>query len=279
MALFVVNTVTLIALGVLFLRCLWILFTNTTTIESWEISRHATLVRRARTLGGFLYDPSGQRIYIRPQEFPYDIGLWRNVAGGMGTANPLLWLFPLSPTPPLEDGLSYEENGFENKGTIWPPPDPDRMPRAPRMTDPTRAFVHGSSDSSPAEQLDAFKARQEEDLRRRGLLAGTEDQGVLRRRTFARRYERFLQDGSESDEDAHYRDREELGDDRSEGTDGEGEEAWRNGEGERLHDFGVDEVAEFYDSGKVTYENDAEDDDDVPLSKLMGMRKAQRQGS
>lgn len=40
-----------------------------------------------------------------------------------------------------------------------------------------------------------------------------------------------------------------------------GEESWRNKEGERLADFGVDEVAEFYD------------EDNMPLSELMRRRK------
>jgi palmitoyltransferase len=44
----------------------------------------------------------------------------------------------------------------------------------------------------------------------------------------------------------------------------EGEAAWRNSEGERLKDFGVDEDVEFYD----------EQDDDVPLSQLIARRQA-----
>lgn len=38
---------------------------------------------------------------------------------------------------------------------------------------------------------------------------------------------------------------------------GSGEEAWRNPEGDKLHDFGVDEVVEFYD------------EDEVPLATLL----------
>ncbi|KAI6854850.1 hypothetical protein KC318_g22415, partial [Hortaea werneckii] len=41
-----------------------------------------------------------------------------------------------------------------------------------------------------------------------------------------------------------------------------GEEGWRNKEGESLADFGVDEVADFYD------------EDNVPLAELMRRRKA-----
>lgn len=57
---------------------------NTTTIESWEIERHETLVRRARVLGGYLEGPAGKRIQIKKQEFPYDIGFWSNIKNGMG---------------------------------------------------------------------------------------------------------------------------------------------------------------------------------------------------
>lgn len=41
----------------------------------------------------------------------------------------------------------------------------------------------------------------------------------------------------------------------------EGEEAWRNKEGERLADFGVDESVDFYD------------EDDVPLAELIRRRQ------
>lgn len=46
------------------------------------------------------------------------------------------------------------------------------------------------------------------------------------------------------------------------GSDESGEEGWKNAEGERLKDFGVDEEVEFYD------------EEDVPLAKLIERRKA-----
>lgn len=49
--------------------------------------------------------------------------------------------------------------------------------------------------------------------------------------------------------------------------DEEGEEAWRNSEGERLKDFGVDEDVEFYDEQE-------EEDDDVPLGELLARKRA-----
>jgi len=82
--LLVVNSLTVFALGVLLLRSLWALGSNTTTIETWEIERHATLVRRARVLGGYLEGPGGIRVYIKKQEYPYDIGIWANIKQGMG---------------------------------------------------------------------------------------------------------------------------------------------------------------------------------------------------
>lgn len=82
--LFVVNSLTLFALFVLLVRTLWSLGSNTTTIESWEIERHETLLRRARHFGGFLPAPGGINVRISRQEFPYDIGIWSNIKAGMG---------------------------------------------------------------------------------------------------------------------------------------------------------------------------------------------------
>lgn len=82
--LLVVNSVTWLGLFILFVRTIWSLIFNTTTIESWEIERHETLVRRARVLGGSLEGPGGVKIHIRKQEFPYDIGLFSNIMQGMG---------------------------------------------------------------------------------------------------------------------------------------------------------------------------------------------------
>lgn len=82
--LLVVNSVTLCALFLMFVRSLWSLGSNTTTIESWEIERHETLLRRARVLGGYLDGPDGVKVRIERQEFPYDIGIWKNVKQGMG---------------------------------------------------------------------------------------------------------------------------------------------------------------------------------------------------
>lgn len=74
------------------------------------------------------------------------------------------------------------------------------------------------------------------------------------------------------DDGADYYDNEQYSEDESEedypiddsrGDGGDGEEAWRNKEGERLADFGVDEMADFYD------------EDDLPLAELIRRRKGE----
>lgn len=80
----IINSIVLLALFILLVRTIWSLVFNITTIESWEIERHETLVRRARVLGGYLDGPGGVRVRIKKQEFPYDIGIFANIRQGMG---------------------------------------------------------------------------------------------------------------------------------------------------------------------------------------------------
>ena len=105
------------ALAVLLLRNIWCLGGNVTTIEGWEIERHETLVRRARTRGGYLHGPDGIKVKIVKQEFPYDIGILRNLRQGMG-GSILNWLWPFTATPSNESGLEFETNGFEGTACL-----------------------------------------------------------------------------------------------------------------------------------------------------------------
>jgi palmitoyltransferase len=97
------NSFTLFAVGVLLVRTIWSLAVNTTTIEGWEIDRHRALLRRARILGGYVYGPDGIKVPMKKQEFPYDIGIWRNFKqgmGGSGNVRPAILPFlALSPIP------------------------------------------------------------------------------------------------------------------------------------------------------------------------------------
>ncbi|PVI08019.1 zf-DHHC-domain-containing protein [Periconia macrospinosa] len=273
-----VNSITLFALGILFVRNVWCLAVNTTTIEGWEIERHRTLVRRARHFGGWLDAPDGTRVRIKRQEFPYDVGIWRNVVQGMGSANPLTWLNPLAATPPLSTGLTFPTNDFEDASSSWPPPDPDRsFVRQPTSTDPeTTGFIYDSTTLSPQETLAAFRARQHADVvrRRKPFVQRVSDAsraagggGGVGGSLYARGAVQSLSD----DEEEEVGDGDESEDEEVKGRGKEevdGEEAWRNSEGERLLDFGVDEEVEFYD--------EPDDDEDVPLSELLDRRRGER---
>lgn len=126
----------------------------------------------------------------------------------------------------------------------WPPPDPDRMPRSGNRPHFEQPFVYDVDLPTIQNNVDAFRRRQQEDLKRY-------DKGAtsIHRRPFYERYtdgdhrnEPFASQSGESDD---------LG---------SGEEGWRDSEGDRLNDFGVDENAEFYD------------EDDTPLAELLRRR-------
>ena len=246
--LLVVNTLTLFLISITFFRTLYGLGANVTTIESWEIERHEQLLRRARALGGYLDGPDGIRIQITKQEFPYDIGIWSNICQGMGTANVLAWFWPFSPTP-RTSGLGFETNGFEDPSTMWPPPDPDRMPRLDRPINTQSAFVHDRDALSADQELLAFRRRQQADFEQRSGFYG-----VQRRIPFHDRFEK------ENVKPVDYI----YVDGLDEGS-YSGEEGWRDSDGNRLKDYGVDEDVEFYD------------EDSIPIAELLKRRREERE--
>ncbi|KAL3478928.1 DHHC palmitoyltransferase-domain-containing protein [Aspergillus californicus] len=240
--LFVLNSLTVFALFILLVRTIWSLGSNTTTIESWEIERHETLLARARQFGGFLPGPGGISVRITKQEYPYDIGIWSNIRAGMGgSINVISWFWPFARTPDRTSGLEYEVNGFEDPRVSWPPPDPDRIPLPPREAQDESAF-----SATGYMEMEAFNQRKADDLRRRRAPV------VERRKPFHERFDESDSDLAENSSAAS-----------SYGTDN-GEEGWRNSEGERLRDFGVDEEVEFYD------------EEDIPLAILIQQRAKQQ---
>lgn len=104
--------------------------------------------------------------------------------------------------------------------------------------------------ASAREKIEAFNRRQSDDLKRPRPFSQ-----VQRRKRF---HDRFQQE--ELHEEATERPPGPIYGDESD----EGEESWRNADGERLGDFGVDEDVEFYD------------EDDVPLAVLMEQRRQRR---
>jgi palmitoyltransferase len=119
------------------------------------------------------------------------------------------------------------------------------MPRRVREYDPNNAFLHDEGRAYGLTEIEAFRLRQLEDLKR-----FQDKESTIRRRQFHKRYEST----TSKDEIKQLPDTDLAADE-------EGEEAWRNAEGDRLADFGVDEEAEFYD------------DENVPLAELMRRRK------
>lgn len=109
-----VNSISLFALSILLARNIWLLGGNITTIECWEVERHEDLVHRAKAQGGYVDGPDGIKVKIVKHEFPYDIGIFRNIQQGMGS-NILSWLWPLASNPENASGLYFETNGFEGK--------------------------------------------------------------------------------------------------------------------------------------------------------------------
>lgn len=240
----IVNSISLLGLSLLLIESCQGMLVNTTAIEAWEIERHIALVQRARRTGGYVYGPGGTKVWIRKQEYPFDIGIWNNVKQNMGSGNPLAWLWPFARTPSIEDAFEWQVNDFEGRfssirngtnnakdapdpSSVWPPPDPERMSSAMPMH-VAQPLVE-TPDYSDMKQLDAFRQRQAQDY--------------LHKRTVYRSYP------GETDELAEQK--VSLGVNHS----------WKNAEGERLEDYGVDSEAE-------------RDADNVPLSQLLRSRNS-----
>ncbi|KAL9032392.1 MAG: hypothetical protein Q9180_006526 [Flavoplaca navasiana] len=245
----VTNSITLFALTVLLIRNSYTLGSNNTTIEGWEIDRHDTLVRRARSHGGYLDGPDGRRIRIQRQEFPYDIGIYANMRQGMGGVHLWAWLWPFATTPTNDTGLDFETNGFEDPGTTWPPPDPDRMPcRRYNLVD-HHPFTHPDMTSNIDTQ--AFRERQRRDYLRFSSNNGDTE---LEHRVSATRLGDLSSDDSDNEGDESY----------AEDTAQVGVNGWRDQDGNCPDDFGVDEEVEYMD------------EDDLPLSEVLKRQRAGR---
>ncbi len=134
---------------------------------------------------------------------------------------------------------------IEDPSLSWPPPDPDRIPRMHRPFQLENPFTHNQDQTSDHDVIEAFRRRQEQDMRR----SQSGELQIHRRKPFHDRYS--VEEGEYGTES------------RSGGSSG-GEEGWRNSEGDRLRDFGVEEEVEFYD------------EDNVPLAELLRRRKKGR---
>lgn len=251
----------------------WLL--NQTMIEGWEQERHEAVLLRHKK-GGW-WDGGGgggPELNIQRVEFPYDVGFFANMAQAMGTRNILSWFDPIIGRGPVVSqevgtgvGWVYEENGFNDREGMWPPPDPDKMRRGARWpgaaaaaADSVRVDEHGRS---PLEEVAEFRQRQEMDLRRRSGRSGVIAELGSDEELADLDYEYI-----DGDSASGYSDDESS----SEESDGravfeqgvDGKPGWTNSEGDRLRDYGVDEDAD-------------DDDEDVPLGELLRRRRAYTQ--
>lgn len=246
------------------------------------------MLARAKKSGGYWSSSTSSSTpssRITRVEFPYDIDFFTNMAQAMGTRNVLAWLDPFVGSNPVVSnetvgrgvGWEWEENGFNDREGMWPPVDPDKMRRGvknPQWAEQQRQEVLHLEEKwqNPQEEIAAFRARQEMDLRRRrgesGVIAeleGDEDLEDLEYEYIdgesgsAGGYDdddEDLEEGVEEEEDDPSGTRKTL---FEQGFDGE--PGWTNSEGDRLRDYGVDEDAE-------------DSDDDVPLGELLRRRRA-----
>ena len=127
-----------------------------------------------------------------------------------------------------------------DSSTSWPPPDPDRMPR--KKIEYSQDIFAKTSDH---DYVQAFRERQRRDLER----INESSQATMRQRQ--------LHEGDpDNGGPVILVDNATASVDNSSGR-GSG---WRDSEGERLDDFGVDEEIDFYDA------------DDIPLAELLRRR-------
>ena len=296
---------TSIALGVLLFSTTkgWVL--NSTMIEDWEVERHDAVLSRLSDTDDDSPDfwgADGHSGILASQlsriEFPYDLGIFANMAQAMGSRNPLLWVFPLAGGPVINNstpgkgpGWEWEENGFNDLPGMWPPPDPEKLRRAhsgwPGAAGRLRADgdggAYGAQGESPEETKAAFAQRQLADVRRqRALLrARAERSGILAELEEVDDHigGETYPDGDASGDGNAEADAEEDADSQcaAEGYEWVGAPAWTNSEGDTLWDYGVDEAAEHHDGGlHMIIPPGEEEEDNVPIAELIRRRRARK---
>lgn len=251
------NALTLFILTVLFVTSCHGLALNYTMIEKMEMETNEKLWRRAKKSGGYVSAPGGRRLRITKQEFPYDIGIWKNIVQAMGTSNPILWFLPWVPprwSVQNAEAWEYETNGFEEPGETWPPPDPEKIPqekwRKRRDSGDVGCggvLLDGKGDD---QMVVNFRRRQQQDYERKGL----REANMKEHASAAARNYLWLEMDETDDEMGGTQETPE-----SDGEDYGGRQPSRN----RLAEFGVDEE-----------DSEDEDEDDVPLAELIRRRKA-----
>jgi len=274
----------------------WLL--NSTMIEDWEKERHEAVLARHFDDSDFWGADGGAARSgpLERVEYPYDLGIFANMAQAMGTRNVLAWFWPFAGGPKIGPvtgkgpGWEWEENGFNDVPGMWPPPDPEKIRRAQQQARANNTTYGGDEGSfnefeSAEQRRDAFAKRQQDDFLRRRRGWAIPDENDTRSRILGE---------LEEDEDlfaAPYESSSKpQGPNRDSNGDGSGDDyerigppAWTNRDGSTLWDYGVDENAEDEEldfphhqgqrisppSGDYTIEDD---EDDVPIAELIRRR-------
>lgn len=279
---------TLLALSIMLYTTVNAWLFNTTMIEGWEIDRHEAVIDRYNSTSsdGSWWDDSLDVDYDDDEEtldgdddggydaldrkarratalrmrieFPYDLGFFDNMAQAMGTRNFLLWLFPLACGPKIEPGgaglgWDWPENGFNDHPGMWPPPDPEKMRHAAVRSKTTYSVYATTTITTTTAQASGYDDQQQQGSPQWGSATPEEEKAAFQVRQqadFRRRKKAAPAPGAASD------------DEFEQGMDGE--PGWMNADGDRLRDYGVDE--------------DAENDEDVPIALLVQRRKTKAGG-
>ena len=250
-----------LALGIMLVTTVRGWLFNMTMIEGWELERHEAALDRSGRDWWDISGPEGAKLRVERTEFPYDVGVFANMAQAMGTRNVLLWFFPLAGNPKVNadtytgTGWVWSENGFNRREGMWPPLDPDKVRQARREWPASRRDFAAelqemnSRGDDPEDVKRAFKQRQARDVKRKKLLM--------------EELEEVYDDYPEHTDDDSHADNNELGGENGHAA------GWTNSDGDRLHDFGVDEDAEDLSDG-------VNKDEDLPLGELLRRRNVTR---
>ncbi|KAI0391468.1 zf-DHHC-domain-containing protein [Xylariaceae sp. FL0594] len=268
---------------------------NMTTIEGWEVERHEAVLQRRggyaeedwwrshcpedHEAEGVTQQTNSMSLVIDPVEFPYDVGIFANMAQAMGTSNPLLWILPFAGNPriaPLQKtttttvedlvaklsgarkgaaalgtGWYYPENELNDREGMWPPVDPDkvrdaqlarrrRQQQRQRLREAQeRSSYHNHTHSSGADGAYEFDAFPDKDLSPEQV-----------KEAFRHRQERDLELRRRSQGQTTQNIFNELEEGVSSTLKQQKQQQrqrnyyWVNSDGEHLGDYGVDEEAE-----------------------------------
>ena len=169
-----------IFVGLMGLATAWDLLQGRTTVEAKEMATYESVVERRKSSRGWWGDQdsgSGSEPEGSPfeeVEFPYELGLFGNLAEAMGSRNPLWWIWPFAASPRVDPdgsasgvGWRWLENGDNPRQGMWPPPEVVKSRRGRTRKSERVAVRTTMVEGDGVLDQDAFRQRQRADLERR----------------------------------------------------------------------------------------------------------------